>query len=56
MSFRKPVDVKPAEDGTLRILEYGYKWHGNTDGQLSRVIYRRGNRVPLAVLKASAVA
>jgi cytochrome c len=56
MSFRKPIDVKQAEDGTLRILEYGYKWHGNTDGQLSRVIYRRGNRAPLAVLKASAMA
>ncbi|MEY5011054.1 MAG: Soluble aldose sugar dehydrogenase YliI precursor [Verrucomicrobiota bacterium] len=56
MSFRKPIDLKLGVDKTLWILEYGYKWHGNTDGQLSRVIYRRGNRAPQAVVKASVLA
>ena len=56
LALRKPIDMKVAPDHTLLLLEYGDKWHGNTDGQLSRLIYRKGNRPPVAVLDASALA
>lgn len=49
-ALRKPMDIKLAPDHTLLLLEYGDKWHGNSDGQLSRIVYRRGNRAPTAVL------
>ena len=52
-ALRKPMDLKFAPDGTLLLLEYGDKWHGNTDGQLSRLGYRRGNRPPMAVITAT---
>ncbi|MFM7113664.1 MAG: PKD domain-containing protein, partial [Planctomycetota bacterium] len=37
-----------APDGTLLVLEYGDKWNENSDGALSRLVYRRGNRPPVA--------
>ncbi len=52
-ALRKPIDIKFAPDHTLLLLEYGDKWHGNGDGQLSRIVYRRGNRAPVAALNAS---
>ena len=55
-AFRKPIDIKFAPDHALLLLEYGDKWHGNADGQLSRMVYRRGNRAPVAVLTASPIA
>ena len=55
-AFRKPIDLKIAPDQTLLVLEYGDKWHGNKDGQLSRIIYRRGNRAPVGRLRATPLA
>ena len=55
-ALRKPIDIKFAPDHTLLLLEYGDKWHGNSDGQLSRIVYRRGNRAPVAALSASLLA
>jgi cytochrome c len=52
-ALRKPIDIKVAPDQTLLLLEYGDKWHGNSDGHLSRIVYRRGNRAPVAALNAS---
>ncbi|MCI0541055.1 MAG: PQQ-dependent sugar dehydrogenase [Verrucomicrobiales bacterium] len=50
--FRRPLDLKPGPDGTLYLLEFGEQWSGNKDGRLSRLVYRRGNRVPKAVITA----
>lgn len=55
-ALRKPIDIKFAPDQTLLLLEYGDKWHGNGDGQLSRIVYRRGNRAPVAAMSASPLA
>ncbi len=55
-AFRKPIDLKLAPDQSLLVLEYGDKWHGNSDGQLLRLNYRRGNRAPVAALSASTTA
>jgi cytochrome c len=55
-AFRKPIDLKLAPDQSLLVLEYGDKWHGNSDGQLLRLSYRRGNRAPVAALSASTTA
>ncbi len=55
-ALRKPMDIKFAPDHSLLLLEYGDKWHGNSDGQLSRIVYRRGNRAPVAALSASPLA
>ncbi len=56
LNFRRPIDLSFGPDGALYTLEYGEKWMGNTDGMLSRIVYRRGNRPPLAVPKADVVA
>ena len=53
VSFRKPMDLKLAADGTLYLIEYGDKWQGNRDAQIVRIVYRRGNRLPLALADAS---
>ena len=50
--FRKPIEMKFGPDGSMYIIEYGDKWSGNTDSQIARVIYRRGNRAPRAVARA----
>ncbi|MEK6249394.1 MAG: PQQ-dependent sugar dehydrogenase, partial [Planctomycetales bacterium] len=49
MIFRKPIDMKFAADGTLYLIEYGDKWGGNEDAQIVRIVYRRGNRRPVAI-------
>jgi cytochrome c len=54
--FRKPIDIKLAPDHTLYVIEYGDKWANNDDSQIVRLIYRRGNRAPTAVAKASTTA
>jgi cytochrome c len=56
MRFRKPVELKLAPDHTLYVIEYGDKWGGNTDAQIVRLIYRRGNRAPVAVASADTLA
>lgn len=53
MTFRKPIDLKFGPDGCLYVIDYGNVWSGNTDGQILRIVYRRGNRPPLAVAKAT---
>lgn len=51
--FRRPMDLRMAPDGTLLVLEYGDRWNGNNDGTLSRLVYRRGNRAPVARASAN---
>ena len=53
MTFKRPADFKIGPDGALYVAEYGERWTANTEGQISRVIYRRGNRPPHAVLTAN---
>jgi cytochrome c len=52
LTFRRPIDLKLGPDGTLYAIEYGDQWAGNTDSQVVRVVYRRGNRPPTAVASA----
>ncbi len=51
--FRKPIDMKVGADGSLLVIEFGDKWGGNRDAEISRIVYRRGNRAPKAELTAS---
>ena len=55
-TFKRPADFKVGPDGALYIAEFGDQWMGNTQSQITRVIYRRGNRPPLAVLSANRTA
>lgn len=52
-TFRKPIDLQFGPDGTLYVVEYGDTWGNNQDSQISRIVYRRGNRTPRAVIKAT---
>jgi cytochrome c len=52
-TLRRPIDLKIGPDGALYLIEYGDQWWNNTDGQISRVVYRRGNRKPVARLRLS---
>ncbi|MFL5339004.1 MAG: PQQ-dependent sugar dehydrogenase [Gemmataceae bacterium] len=54
--FRRPIDLRIGPDGALHVLEYGDRWSGNSDGQITRIAYRRGNRPPIAVLETSTTA
>lgn len=54
--FRKPIDMKVGVDGSLFVIEFGDKWGDNRDAEISRIVYRRGNRPPLARLTASPAA
>lgn len=54
--FRRPLDLQLGPDGALYLLEFGEQWGGNKDGRLSRLVYRRGNRVPKAVITADVTA
>lgn len=49
--FRKPIDMKIGSDGALYVIEYGDRWAQNIDSQIVRIVYRRGNRAPLAALQ-----
>ncbi len=51
--LRKPIELKLAPDHTLYLIESGDKWSENTDSQISRLIYRRGNRPPVALATSS---
>jgi cytochrome c len=53
VDFRRPIDMKLGPDGALYMIEYGELWWENPDSQLVRIVYRRGNRPPKAVLAAS---
>lgn len=54
--FRKPIELKLAPDHTLYVIETGDQWSGNVDSQITRWVYRSGNRPPIAVADASHVA
>ncbi len=56
LSFKRPADFKIGPDGALYIAECGDLWTGNTESQITRVIYRRGNRPPQALLSANRTA
>jgi cytochrome c len=47
-NLRRPIDLKIGPDGALYMIEYGDQWWNNTDSQISRLVYRRGNRAPVA--------
>lgn len=47
-TFKRPVDIDIAPDGTLYVLEYGTTWNANADSQLVRIDYHAGNRPPRA--------
>ena len=51
-NFRRPVDMKLGLDGALYLIEYGDKWWENADSRIARIVYRRGNRAPAAVVVA----
>ncbi len=55
-TFIKPMDMQFGSDGTLYVLEFGSKWADNTDSSLVRIIYRRGNRPPMAKATANVTA
>ena len=54
--FGKPIDMELERDGTLYLIEYGDKWRDNTDAEIVRIVYRRGNRSPKVVLTAEPAA
>ncbi len=56
LTFKRATDFKIGPDGALYVAEFGDQWTGNSQSQITRVIYRRGNRPPHAVLSASRTA
>lgn len=56
LRFRRPADFKVGPEGALYLAEDGDRWTDNTDSQITRLIYRRGNRPPLAVMDADKLA
>jgi cytochrome c len=54
--LRRPIDLKAGPDGTFYLLEYGEQASGARDGRISRIVYRRGNRAPVAAIVADAMA
>lgn len=54
--FRRPIDLQTGPDGALYLIEFGDRWSDNKDGRLSRLLYRRGNRAPKAVITADVTA
>jgi cytochrome c len=53
LTFKRAADFKIGPDGALYIAEEGDRWTDNTESQITRVTYRRGNRPPQAVLSAN---
>ena len=54
--FNNIMDMSFGPDGKLYMLEYGTKWFSkNMDARLVRIDYNRGNRAPVAKLKANKV-
>lgn len=56
VSWRKPIDLKLGPDRSLYVVELGDRWTDNQDSQISKIVYRRGNRAPVAVLNSSPLA
>ncbi len=55
-NLRRPIDMKIGSDGALYIIEYGDQWWENNDNRSVRVVYRRGNRAPVAKIAANETA
>ena len=55
-NFRRPIDIKIGPDGALYLIEYGDQWWKNNDSRIARIVYRRGNRPPVAKIIASETA
>lgn len=55
-TFRRPIDLQLGGDGALYLIGFGDRWSDNKDGRLSRLLYRRGNRAPKAVITADVTA
>ncbi len=55
-NFRRPIDLKIGPDGALYLIEYGDQWWKNNDSRIARIVYRRGNRPPVAKIIASETA
>ena len=56
-TFNNICDMAYGPDGKLYMLEYGTKWFAkNLDARLVRIDYNKGNRPPVAKLKADKVA
>ena len=53
MTLRRPIDMKLGPDGALYLIEYGDKWWENADSRIARIVYRRGNRAPVARITAN---
>ncbi len=56
LTFKRPADFKIGPDGALYIAECGDRWTGNTESQITRVTYHRGNRPPQALFTSSRTA
>jgi cytochrome c len=55
-ALRRPIDLKIGPDGALYMIEYGDLWWENQDSRITRVVYRRGNRPPVARMTSSETA
>ena len=55
-NLRRPIDMKLGLDGALYMIEYGDRWWENADSRIARIVYRRGNRAPKAMLTADVTA
>jgi cytochrome c len=55
-NLRRPIDMKIGSDGALYMIEYGDQWWENNDSRVVRIVYRRGNRTPVARISASETA
>jgi cytochrome c len=51
--FTRPIQVRIDRTGRLFVLLYGETWGVNTDAELIRIDYIRGNRSPVAVVESS---
>jgi len=47
--FIKPIQIKFGPDGAMYVLDYGSNWYTqNIDAGITKIIYHRGNRPPVA--------
>ena len=52
-SYNSPIDMDFGPEGDLYVLEYGTQWFvQNEDARLTRIVYNKGNRAPVAVATA----
>ncbi len=55
-TFEHPIDLEFGPDGSLYFLEYGTAWFAqNKNSRLVRIEYNKGNRPPVAQVKADKV-